>query len=135
MARARRSTGDGTLELVTQRSASVRRRPPRPAVASSPSARDKLRTVLIRDDRDEIAQVLLRYGDANSDGWAERDRHLHRCTRTCGGTRCGCLGSWMRRTTNSAGLGIQDNSPIRHSVAVASDAPELVVQPSSKVWA
>ena len=34
------------------------------------SARDKLRTVLIRDDRDEIAQELLRYGDANGDGWA-----------------------------------------------------------------
>src|SRR6476661_4315049 len=31
----------------------------------SPSARDHLRTVLIRDDRDEIAQLLLRYGDAN----------------------------------------------------------------------
>ena len=37
----------------------------------SPSARDKLRTVLIRDDRDEIAQQLLRYGDANGDGWAD----------------------------------------------------------------
>jgi hypothetical protein len=34
-------------------------------------ARDKLRTVLIRDDRDEIAAELLRYGDANGDGWAE----------------------------------------------------------------
>ena len=37
----------------------------------SPSARDHLRTVLIRDDRDEIAQQLLRYGDANGDGWAD----------------------------------------------------------------
>ena len=37
----------------------------------SPSARDKLRTVLIRDDRDEIAAELLRYGDANGDGWAD----------------------------------------------------------------
>ena len=37
----------------------------------SPSARDNLRTVLIRDDRDEIAQQLLRYGDANGDGWAD----------------------------------------------------------------
>ena len=37
----------------------------------SPSARDKLRTVLIRDDRDEIAQLLLRYGGANGDGWAD----------------------------------------------------------------
>ena len=27
--------------------------------------------VLIRDDRDEIAQLLLRYGDANGDGWAD----------------------------------------------------------------
>ena len=35
----------------------------------SPSARDHLRTVLIRDDRDEIAQLLLRYG--NGDGWAD----------------------------------------------------------------
>ena len=37
----------------------------------SPSARDHLRAVLIRDDRDEIAQALLRYGDANGDGWAD----------------------------------------------------------------
>ena len=37
----------------------------------SPSARDNLRTVLIRDDRDEIARLLLRYGDANGDGWAD----------------------------------------------------------------
>ncbi len=37
----------------------------------SPSARDHLRTVLIRDDRDEIAQQLLRYGDANGNGWAD----------------------------------------------------------------
>ena len=37
----------------------------------SPSARDQLRTALIRDDRDEIAQQLLRYGDANGDGWAD----------------------------------------------------------------
>jgi hypothetical protein len=37
----------------------------------SPSTRDHLRTVLIRDDRDDIAQVLLRYGDANGDGWAD----------------------------------------------------------------
>jgi transcriptional regulator with XRE-family HTH domain len=37
----------------------------------SSSARDKLRSVLIRDDRDEIAQLLLRYGDANGDGWAD----------------------------------------------------------------
>jgi hypothetical protein len=36
-----------------------------------PSARDKLRTVLIRDDRDESAALLLRYGDANGDGWAD----------------------------------------------------------------
>ena len=36
----------------------------------SPSARDHLRTALIRDDRDEIAQQLLRYGDASGDGWA-----------------------------------------------------------------
>ena len=36
----------------------------------SPSARDKLRTVLIRDDRDEIAPELLRYGDANGENWA-----------------------------------------------------------------
>lgn len=37
----------------------------------SPSARDHLRTVLIRDDREEIAQQLLRYGDANGDGRAD----------------------------------------------------------------
>ena len=37
----------------------------------SPSARDHLRTVLISDDRDEIVQRLLRYGDANGDGWAD----------------------------------------------------------------
>ena len=42
----------------------------------SSSARDHLRTGLIRDDRDEIAQVLLRYGDANGVGWARRDRHV-----------------------------------------------------------
>ena len=30
-----------------------------------------LRPVLIRDDRDEIAQELLRYGDANGDRWAD----------------------------------------------------------------
>ena len=30
-----------------------------------------IRTVLIRDDRDEIAQLLLRYGDASGDGWAD----------------------------------------------------------------
>ena len=30
-----------------------------------------MRTVLIREDRDEIAQQLLRYGDANGDGWAD----------------------------------------------------------------
>ena len=36
----------------------------------SPSARDKLRRVLILDqpDRDAIAAELLRYGDANGDG-------------------------------------------------------------------
>ena len=33
--------------------------------------KDKLRTVLIRDDRDEIAQQLLRDGDASGDGWAD----------------------------------------------------------------
>ena len=37
----------------------------------SSSARDHLRTGLIRDDRDEIAQELLRYGDANGVGWAD----------------------------------------------------------------
>jgi hypothetical protein len=37
----------------------------------SPSAREKLHTVLIRDDRDEVSAELLRYGDANGDGWAE----------------------------------------------------------------
>jgi hypothetical protein len=39
----------------------------------SPSARDKLRRVLILDqpDRDAIASELLRYGDANGDGWAD----------------------------------------------------------------
>ncbi len=42
-----------------------------PLLTLSPSARDHLRTVLIRDDRDEIAQQLLRYGDANGDGWAD----------------------------------------------------------------
>ena len=38
----------------------------------SPTARDKLRRVLILDqpDRDAIAE-LLRYGDANGDGWAD----------------------------------------------------------------
>ena len=30
-----------------------------------------LRTVLIRDDRDEIAQEILRYGDASGNGWAD----------------------------------------------------------------
>ena len=33
--------------------------------------RDKLRTVSIRDDRDEIAQELPRYGDDNGDRWAD----------------------------------------------------------------
>ena len=39
----------------------------------SPSAGDKLRAVLIRDqlDRDAIAAELLRFGDANGDGWAD----------------------------------------------------------------
>ena len=37
----------------------------------SATARDKLRNVLIRDDRDEIAAELLRYCDANADEWAE----------------------------------------------------------------
>jgi len=38
-----------------------------------PTARDKLRRVLILDepDRDAIASELQRYGDANGDGWAE----------------------------------------------------------------
>ena len=45
-----------------------------PLLQLSPSARDHLRTVLIRDDRDEIAQQLLRYGDANGDGWADSGR-------------------------------------------------------------
>ena len=31
----------------------------------------RISTVLIRDDRDEIAMELLRYGDANGDGWAD----------------------------------------------------------------
>jgi hypothetical protein len=39
----------------------------------STSARDKLRRVLILDqpDRDAIEAELLRYGDANGDGWAD----------------------------------------------------------------
>jgi hypothetical protein len=39
----------------------------------SPTARDHLRRVLIFDqpDRDAIAPQLLRYGDANGDGWAD----------------------------------------------------------------
>jgi hypothetical protein len=39
----------------------------------SPSARDKLRRVLILDqpDRGAITSELLRYGDANGDGWAD----------------------------------------------------------------
>ena len=38
----------------------------------SPTARDQLRRALILDqpDRDAIASKLLRYGDANSEGWA-----------------------------------------------------------------
>ena len=52
----------------------------------SPSARDKLRTVLIRDDRDEIASELLRYGDANGDGWADVIDTC-RCIRMCGERR------------------------------------------------
>jgi hypothetical protein len=38
-----------------------------------PSARDKLRRVLILDhpERDAIAALLLRHGDANGDGWAD----------------------------------------------------------------
>lgn len=38
----------------------------------SPSPRDKLRLVLVRDqaDHDAIAAELLRYGDANGDQWA-----------------------------------------------------------------
>jgi hypothetical protein len=38
----------------------------------TPTAREHLRDVLIRDqpDRDAIAE-LLRYGDANGDGWAD----------------------------------------------------------------
>jgi hypothetical protein len=39
----------------------------------SPSAREKLRRALILDqsDRDAIATELLRFGDANGDGWAD----------------------------------------------------------------
>jgi hypothetical protein len=39
----------------------------------TPSAREKLPTVLILDqpDRDAIASELLRYGDANGIGWAD----------------------------------------------------------------
>jgi hypothetical protein len=39
----------------------------------SPTARDKLRRVLILDqpDRDAIASELLRYGDANGQEWAD----------------------------------------------------------------
>ena len=39
----------------------------------SPTERDKLRRALILDqpDRDVIATQLLRYGDANGDGWAD----------------------------------------------------------------
>jgi hypothetical protein len=36
----------------------------------SPVARGKLRTILIRHDRNEIAAELLRYGDANGENWA-----------------------------------------------------------------
>jgi hypothetical protein len=38
----------------------------------SPTARDTLRRALILDqpDRDAIASELLRYGNANGDGWA-----------------------------------------------------------------
>jgi hypothetical protein len=47
-------------------------------VQLSPSARDKLRDVLIRDqaDRDAIAQELLRYGDENGNQWADLIRTL-----------------------------------------------------------
>jgi hypothetical protein len=45
---------------VTQRSAKVRRRLRDLSLQLSPSVREKLRTVLIRDDRDEIAAELLR---------------------------------------------------------------------------
>jgi hypothetical protein len=43
------------------------------ASATSPTARDKLRRVLILDqpDRDAIAQRLLRYGVANGGGWVD----------------------------------------------------------------
>jgi hypothetical protein len=39
----------------------------------APTMRDKLRNALIRDqdDRNAIASELLRYGDANGDGWAD----------------------------------------------------------------
>ena len=39
----------------------------------SPSARDHLRNVLIRDqaDRDAIASKLLRYRDGHADDWAD----------------------------------------------------------------
>ena len=39
----------------------------------SPMARDNMRRVLVLDqpDRDAIASELLRYGDANGDGWAD----------------------------------------------------------------
>jgi hypothetical protein len=40
-------------------------------VKLSPSARSHFRAVLIRDDRAEIAQLPLRYGDANGEGWAD----------------------------------------------------------------
>jgi hypothetical protein len=63
-----------------------RRRSQHPSVSVQPKAEKReavcvaLRTVLIRDDRDEIAQEILRYGDAG--GWSlgfVTRRHL-RCS-------------------------------------------------------
>ena len=68
----------------------------------SPSARDHLRTVLIRDDRDEIAQLLLRYGDANGDGWADLIDTLTMYPDVCGGRWCGSWRSWTRQDASRA---------------------------------
>jgi hypothetical protein len=42
-------------------------------LALPPTARDKLRALLIRDpaDRDAVPSELLRFGGANGDGWAD----------------------------------------------------------------
>ena len=83
----------------------------------SPTARDNLRRALILDqpDRDAIAAELLRYGDANGDGWADviDTLTMYPDVRRRGGAAAGrdwCEGSagWMSLAGPQASEGALD---------------------------